>query len=202
MKKVLSVLFALLLLCSCGKTPTEVPVASVHPSFTVEQKDGTVMPSFVYSGDNLAIAAICDWFYEDALRHAGYGDVWIPSFVIYKETDRDGEHLVFGSFWSGGYRLEGDTMVQGGGGEMPAVFHLTETENGYTVASVEKARDGAYYGEDIKQFTKGYPGLYTRYMTDRSNDGAEVEFMRMYAEDNGIDIRYIKHYGWDPVPLY
>ena len=202
MKKLLCALWTLFFLCGCGQTPVETPVASVNPPFTVTQKDGTAMPSFTYSGDDPAVAAICDWFYEEAQRHGSYGDIWIPSFVIHKEADRDGEHLVFGNFWSAGYRLEGDTMVQGGGGEMPAVFHLTETDSGYSVTSVEKARDGAYYVEDIKAFTKGYFGLYTKFMNDRSNDKAEIEFMRMYAENNGLDIRSIKHYGWEPIPLY
>ena len=202
MKKILWLLLALLFLCSCGAEPAEIPTVSEHPPFTVEQKDGKVMPSFTYSGDNPALVAICDWFYEEAQRHGSYGDVWIPSFIIYKEVERDGEHLVFGNFWSAGYRLEGDTMVQGGGGEMPAVFHLVLTDKGYAVASVETARDGAYFTEDIKAFTKGYVGLYTKYMNDHDNDEEEIAFMRMYAEDNDLDIRFIKHYGWDPVPLY
>lgn len=202
MKKILILLAAVLLLCSCGKKAEIPPLAAPAPKFNITQKDGKQMPFFVYVGDNPAISAICDWFYEEAERHASYGDIWIPSFVILKETDKDGEHLVFGNFWSGGYRLEGDTLVQGGGGEMPACFHLKETENGYVVASVEKAGDGAYYAESIKEFTKGYIGLYTRFMTNHDNDKAEKEFVRMYAEHNGLNIKYIRHYGWEPVALY
>lgn len=202
MKKVLVLCLALLLLCACGQEPVKPSLALKEPPFTVTQKDGKQMPSFVYTGDNPAIAAICDWFYEDAQRHASYGDVWIPFFVILKEADRDGEHLVFGNFWSAGYRLEGDTMVQGGGGEMPACFHLKEAEEGYTVTSVEKARDGADFTESIKKFTKGFPGLYLKFMLEDDHDQAEIDFMRMYATDNGLDIQYIKHYGWDPIPLY
>lgn len=202
MKKVLVLCLALLFLCSCRQAPVKEPQNPKEPQFTVTQQDGTKMPSFAYSGDNPAITAICDWYYEDAERHAERGDVWIPSFVILKEADRDGEHLVFGNFWSAGYRLEGDTMVQGGGGEMPACFHLKETEKGYEVVSVEQAKDGAYYTESIKEFTKGFPGLYLKFMTHHDNDQAEIDFMRMYATDNGLDIRYIKHYGWDPIPLW
>ena len=202
MKRLSVLLLAVLILCSCGKKTEKPPLASGGPQFEITQKDGTTMPSFVYTGDNLAIAAICDWFSEEAERHAGYGDVWIPSFVILKEADRYGEHLVFGNFWSGGYRLEDETMVQGGGGEMPACFHLKKTEKGYTVVSVEQAGDGEYYAKSIKEFTKGYIGLYEKFMTHHDNEQAEIEFMRMYAEHNGLDIKYIKHYGWEPVPLY
>lgn len=109
---------------------------------------------------------------------------------------------MFGNFWSAGYRLEGDTMVQGAGGEMPACFHLKETENGYVVVSVDKASDGEYYAESIKEFTKDYTGLYDKFMTYHYNEQAEIKFMRMYAEYNGLSIHYIKHYGWEPISLY
>ena len=201
-EKIVGVIIMRSFLSSCSQKTEKPSLASGGPKFDITQKDGKPMPSFVYVGDNLAIAAICDWFHEEAVRHASYGDVWIPSFVILEEIDRDGEHLVFGNFWSGGYRLEGDTMVQGGGGEMPACFHLKETENGYVVVSVEKAGDGEHYAESIKEFTKGYIGLYDKFMTHHDNDQAEIEFMRMYAEHNGLDINYIKHYGWEPVSLY
>ena len=202
MKKLMIIMFTVLLLCSCGKNKDIPPLASGGPKFNITQKDGTKMPSFTYVGDNPAIAAICDWFEEEAERHASYGDVWIPSFIILKETDSNGEHLVFGNFWSAGYRLEGDTMVQGGGGEMPACFHLKETENGYSVVSVDKADDGAHYAESIKEFTKDDTGLYNKFMETHNNEQSEIEFMRMYAEYNGLNINYIKHYGWEPVSLY
>ena len=202
MKKLLILLWVLLFLCGCAKTTKKPDLAAGDSQFTITQKNGTQMPPFVYAGDNFAIDAICDWFQEEAERHASYGDIWIPSFVILKEVDRDNEHLVFGNFWSGGYRLEGDTMVRGGGGEMPACFHLKKTEIGYTVVSVEQARDGEYYPESIKKFTVNYPGLYDDFMAKHDNGQAEIEFMRMYAEYHGLNIRYIKHYGWEPISLY
>lgn len=202
MKKLLALILTVFLLCSCGQKTEKPSLDSGGPQFTITQKNGKQMPSFVYVGDNPSVAAICEWFSDEAERHASYGDVWIPSFVILEEVDRDGEHLVFGNFWSCGYRLEEDTMVQGGGGAMPACFHLKETENGYIVVSVDKAGDGEYYAESIKEFTKDYPELYNKFMNHHDNDQAEIEFMKMYAEYNGLNIRYIKHYGWDPISLY
>lgn len=163
--------------------------------------DEVYLPLFTYSGDDPAIAAICDWFYDDALRDAERGDVWIPAFVLHKQVERDGELLVFGNFWSHAYKQNGNMMECTSGGEMPACFHLKKTETGYTVASVEQARDGADYADSIKAFTRGYPGLYLKFMLDDNNDQAEIDYMRMYVEDNDLDIRYIKHYGWDPVEI-
>ena len=160
------------------------------------------LPMFTYSSDDPAIAAICDWYYEDAKRDAERGDVWIPAFVILKKAERNGETLVFGNFWSHAYKLNGNMMECTSGGEMPACFHLKETEDGYVVTSVEQARDGADFTESIKKFTKGFPGLYLKFMLEDDHDQAEIDFMRMYATDNGLDIQYIKHYGWDPIPLW
>lgn len=207
MKKLLVIFIAVLLLCSCSQEEKPSSVSNgqqsnVVSNKVVSQKNGLYVPVFKYVGDNPAISAICEWFSEEAERHATYGDVWIPSFVILKEVDRGNEHLVFGNFWSAGYHWEDETMVQGSGGEMPACFHLKKVENGYTVVSVEKAGDGEYYAKSIKEFTKDYPGLYNEFMTQHDNDEAEIEFMRMYAEYNGVRIRYIKHYGWEPVALY
>lgn len=162
----------------------------------------TYLPLFTYSGDDPAIAAICDWFYEDAKRDAERGDVWIPAFVILEKAEKNGETLVFGNFWSHAYKQNGTMMECTSGGEMPACFHLKETENGYEVVSVEQARDGADYTESIKKFTKGFPGLYFKFMLKDDSEQAEIDYMRMYVTDNGLDIKYIKHYGWDPVPLY
>ena len=87
---------------------------------------------------------------------------------------------------------------------MPACFHLKETADGYEVVSVEVTGDGAMYDEGIRNFTEGYPGVYELFFTGDPNacDDAQKEYVAMYVKDNHLDIKYMKNYGWDPVPLF
>ncbi len=173
--------------------------------FEAETEQNETLPMFSYSGDNKAIAAICDWYYEDAMRYAERGQVWIPGFIIRHEDDKNGEHLVFGNFWSYGYKKNGSMMEQVSGGSMPACFHLKKTEDGnYAVVSVDRARDGSYYGDDVKEFCKGYSGLATKVMSSDTEErrAAAREYAAMYVEQNNLDIEYIKEYGWDPYEIF
>ena len=42
------------------------------------------------------------------------------------------------------------------------------------------------------------------YMSGDPNacDEAQREFVSMYVKENNLDIKYMKNYGWDPVPLF
>jgi hypothetical protein len=117
-------------------------------------------------------------------------------------VEKGGELLVFGNFWSFGYLQTGTLLESTGGGEYPACFHLRESGDGYEVVSVDSAGDGAKYAEDIKTFTKGYPGLYRKYMNHDGNkkerEKARKTYLQMYVQGSGLDIRYYKDFGWDP----
>ena len=96
-------------------------------------------------------------------------------------------------------------LEQTSGGSMPACFHLKKTEDGnYAVVSVDRARDGSYYGDDVKEFCKGYFGLATKVMSSDTEErrAAASEYAAMYAEQNNLDIEYIKEYGWDPYKIF
>ncbi len=62
--------------------------------------------------------------------------------------------------------------------------------------------EGEHYSEGIKEFCEGYPGMEERYF-DELYDWEEIrtELVRMYVQDNSLDIEYYKDYGWDPVPI-
>ncbi len=173
--------------------------------FEAEQTENEVLPMFEYTGDDKAIAAICDWFYEDALRHAERGQIWIPGFIIRHEEDKNGEHLVFGNFWNYGYKKNGSMMEQVSGGEWPSCFHMKELADGsYQMVSVDRARDGSLYAKDIKEFCKGYFGLASKIMKNDTEErrAAAKEYVAMYVEQNNLDIEYIKEYGWDPYEIF
>ena len=173
--------------------------------FEAEQTENEVLPMFEYTGENKAIAAICDWFYEDAVRHAERGKIWIPGFIIRHEDDKNGEHLVFGNFWNYGYVRNGNMLEQTSGGEWPSCFHMKELADGsYQVVSVDRARDGNLFAKDIKEFCKGYFGLASKIMKNDTEErrAAASEYAAMYVEQNNLDIEYIKEYGWDPYKIF
>jgi hypothetical protein len=163
------------------------------------------LPKFVYTGEDTAIQAICEYLAETE-GEDDENSVWIPSFVIFKEVKSKGEYLVFGNFWSDSYKLTGNILESTGGGEMPACFHLIKSGEGYQVVSVEQAGDGTNYSKDIKNFTKGYWGLYRKYMDyeaiQEARDKAQKEYLQMYVRDNQLDIKYFKEFGWDPVEIF
>ena len=107
--------------------------------------------------------------------------------------------------FSYGYVRNGNMLEQTSGGSMPACFHLKKTEDGnYVVVSVDRARDGSYYGDDVKEFCKGYFGLATKVMSSDTEErrAAASEYAAMYVVQNNLDIEYIKEYGWDPYKIF
>ena len=163
------------------------------------------LPEFTYTGDNPAIAAIWEYRKADAMSGYGFGDqVVLPGYVIYKEVQTEGELLVFGNFYEYGFQLMGNVLESTSGGEMPACFHLKETPEGYEVVSVDVTGDGAMYDEGIREFTKDYPEVYEMYFSGDAGacDNAMKEYVTMYVKDNNLDVKYVKEYGWDPIPLF
>ncbi|MBQ9983880.1 MAG: hypothetical protein IJP29_04755 [Lachnospiraceae bacterium] len=177
---------------------------STEASLGEVSENGTiVLKQFVYYGDSEAIEAICKYMEEDYLQYSVEDKVWIPGYVIHKEVEKDGEYLVFGNFWSYGYQLTGTILESQSGTEMPACFHLKETENGYEVVSVDTAGDGSYV-EDIQAFTADYPGLYDLFMEydEEKRMDAQKEYVQMYVKGHNLSIEYYKEYGWDPVKIF
>nr|MBQ8253393.1 hypothetical protein [Lachnospiraceae bacterium]MBQ8253827.1 hypothetical protein [Lachnospiraceae bacterium] len=182
----------------------EETIAGKAPESTSAEVPVT-LPEFTYTGDNPAIAAIWEYSKIEAMAGYGYGEqVVIPGYVIHKEVQKDDELLVFGNFYEYGYQLMGNVIECTSGGEKPACFRLRETPEGYEVVSVEVAGDGAEYDRKIREFTEGYPGVYELFFSGDpyACDNAKKEFVSMYVKDNNLDVKYVKDYGWDPVPLF
>ncbi|MBQ9341971.1 MAG: hypothetical protein IJT81_06400 [Lachnospiraceae bacterium] len=180
-------------------------VALILPEFGTEE-DEIILPEFVYTGDDEAIAAICDYMAEkvaDSYYDAEGQAIRIPAYVIYGEIERDGKLYVFGNFVEMFYILDGKILECISGGSYPARFTLTEVSNGYEVESVEFAEDGNGYDESIKRFTEGFDGMYDAFFDTASGreDAARMEFLKMYVAMTNVDIRYYKDYGWDPVEI-
>lgn len=186
-------------------TPTEESSLSQHElSLDVSTNDSHGFSSFVYTGDDKAVAAIIDYFQEDSSYYEEGCE--IPEYVIYKEVQEGDEYLVFGNFYSHSYTQNGNILTSNSGGEYPACFHLKKTDTGYEVVSEDYAEDGDEFADSIKQFTKNYPGLYEQYMDYEKNkllhEKARKEYLQMYVTNNHLDVKYYKDYGWDPVCIY
>lgn len=195
-------------LCTATKSGTEFSKEKLALPYTNEKEeaDEKKMPEFTYTGDEAEIASIVEYMKEEArYDFENEKTVWIPSYVIYGMVERDGEVLVFGNFYSHTYHKIGNVLQESSGGEDPACFHLKKVGDGFDVVSVDHAGDGEDYTKDIKEFTKGYPGLYEKYMDWEENETmreeARKEYIKMYIEQNSLDVKYYKDSGWDPVKV-
>jgi hypothetical protein len=189
-------------------TQTALRLAVAESTVTeqdAEPKEG--LPKFVYTGDDEAVAATISYL---RARNEEYvtdeTSVWIPEFVIFKEVEKDGETLIFGNFWAERFVQNGTILESTGGGEYPACIHLKKGTSRYEVTGIDEAGDGADYSKDIKAFTKGYLGLYSKYMDwdqiEKERDEARKQNLQSYVEMYGLGIRYYKEYGWDPVDIF
>jgi hypothetical protein len=177
-------------------------------STETEQDNGQAedLPEFVYTGDDEAAAAITSYFSEQDRDSAEEMGVWMPEFVILKEVEKNGELLVFGNFWEEYFVQNGTILEATGGGESAACIHLKKGTSGYRVTGVDQAGEGDDYGKDIKAFTKGYFGLYSKFMDYdtiyEKRDEVLKQNLQSYVNMYGLDIRYYKRFGWDPVDIF
>ena len=171
-----------------------------------EDSEDIVLPEFEYTGEDAVMAAICEYMEKrDRQMYASDGKVWIPAFIEYGRFEEGDEVVVFGNFWSFCYMLSGNVLENESGGEAPARFTLKEGKNGYKVTDVVFTGDGDQYEKGIQEFTEGYRGMYEAFFKEwddgKERDECRMYFLKMYVESNGLDIRYYKDYGWDPVEI-
>jgi hypothetical protein len=190
-------------------TQTALRLVGTESESAVTEQDATQpegLPEFIYTGDDEAVAAIISYLREQNRYAIEKTGVWIPEFVIFKEVEKNGETLVFGSFWAENFVQNGTILESTGGGEYPACIHLKKGTSGYEVTDIENAGDGADYSKDIKAFTKGYLGLYSKYMDmdqiKKKRDEALKQNLQSYIQMYGLGIRYYKEFGWDPVDIF
>lgn len=167
--------------------------------------DGEALPRFRYTGDDPVLKAVSDHLVEEEADsyYEAEGSIYIPAPVIFQQAEKDGELLVFGNFWGFGYVKNENVLESTSGGEMPACFHLRENDGGYTVTQVDRTGDGSEYLKGIKEFTKGFPGLWRSYtgLSDEEIEQVRKEWIRMYVKDNGLDVTQYRDPGRDPVEI-
>ena len=167
------------------------------------------LPAFSYSGDDAIMATLCEYLKQldtsEIYAHEN-NSVYIPAPIIY-DTAKSGDDIyVFCNLWSYWYYRNGNTLECESGGEAPARLLLhpsSDAASGYKVTEDLRTGDGSDYAAGIEAFCEGFPGMADRYFHSEvsDEDNIRTELIRMYVQDNDLDIKYYKDYGWDPVLL-
>lgn len=190
---------------------TDGPTGETQTGSTRETSNS--LPPFSYTGNDAVLKTICAYMMESDEGQGYYrsseASVYIPSPVIYDVKQKDDDLMVFCNLWSYVYYQNGNTLECESGGESPARLRLhpdADAPGGYQVIEDIRTGDGSDYYEGIKEFCKGYPGMADKYFDyDESTidirESIRTILIRMYVQDNGLDIKYYKDYGWDPVPV-
>lgn len=183
--------------------PTEIKteVLNLNVSEDATQQEG--LPAFTYTGEDTILKTICDDMCSTDQGYDTEDAVYIPAPVIYATVTRGDEITVFANLWSFVYKQNGNTLDCEAGGEQPSRLKLKADGNGgYTIEEHLTAGDGEDYAKDIRSFCKGYQVSAEKFMqSGQDYEKIRRELVKMYVDNNGLDIRYIKDYGWDPIPL-
>lgn len=176
---------------------------------TTQTADPNQLPAFSYSGDDAILATLCDYLKQsddvNGYMHQDNG-VYIPAPLIYGTAESGDDIYVFCNLWSYWYYRNGNTLECESGGEAPARLLLhpsNDAASGYEVIEDLRTSDGSDYAAGIEKFCQGFPGMADRYFHSEASDEDNIrtELIRMYVQDNNLDIKYYKDYGWDPVSV-
>ncbi len=175
------------------------PVLEVRAETDAEEAEA--LPEFSYTGKDAYIGPICEYMRDTEGINYDKADVMIPAFIILKEDDSNKKDIrVWGDFEIFNYDLRGTTLITRSGGSYPGLIHLKETGDGYEVVSMDQAEDGSNYSASIRRIVGNDRELLNAFthMDDRLA-ASRVEYIRMYAEDTGLEIQAYLDFGWDPV---
>ena len=161
------------------------------------------LPEFAYSGKDPALNALISYMRDENRKYFEENEVWIPSILVLRRIENENEVLLFGFFNEDTYKQNGKILEAASGARTPGYAKIAKKKDGYEVTKLEYVGDGDDYATDIARFTEGYPGLYEQYFEERSKAEQEsrLESLKMYVEDNHLDITHYQDYGWQPVEI-
>ena len=183
---------------------TDVQTETLNVETTTGSASSSELPKFTYSGDDAILKTLCSYMYEQySSLYLSDGAVYIPAPVVCKTYTDGDEVTVFANLWSFTYQKNGNTLDCESGGEQPSRLTLKSDGNGgYTVIEQLSAGDGEEYDSDIQAFCEGYSISASDFVSEGQDyDTIRKELIKMYVDDNNLDIKYYKDYGWDPVEL-
>ena len=183
--------------------PTDVKTEVLNLNVSEDATQQEELPAFAYTGDDTILKTICDYMCSEDQGYDTEDAVYIPAPVIYATVTKGDEVIVFANLWSYVYKQNGNALDCEAGGSQPSRLKLQSDGNGgYTIKEHLTAGDGEEYAKDIKEFCKGYQVSPEKFMQS-GNNSEEIRkaLVKMYVDNNQLDIKYIKDYGWDPIPL-
>lgn len=192
-------------LCTCSLADKTLDKQEIAIETVAESGQNTDegLPVFQYSGEDKILRALCEEIISGENMYDVEGGVLIPAPVIHAVVNEGDDVIVFCNLWNFTYYQNGNTLNCEGGGEQPSRIKLIPDEKGgYKVSEHLTAGDGEQYSIDIKEFCKGYgvsPDIY--YDKNSGLEQIRKELISMYVKNNGINIKYYKDYGWDPIEI-
>ena len=219
----LLIVLTILVLSSCAKK-TEVVEETTHAKDIVETAPAPIVENkitkatnvagnfdykdlFNYTGTDKYLGVICD----DIVNNVGpmydpdsKKTVEIPTPIVVKVDDSDKNDIkVYGNFWVYGYSLDGTTFNNENGGSYPGCYHLKEEDGNIVFVSKEIAEEGNRFDESLLRICGGDEALSKEItgISDEEKESSRIQYVSMYAKENGLNITSIKDFGW-PIIIF
>lgn len=156
----------------------------------------TALPDFSYQGDDKMLKLVYET--ETEMHHnkdLGFTIVSPHLFGYYEEGDA---LKIFSTTLYSYYKLYGNTLVNTGGGVVPAAMTFQKKEDGsYVLDKYEQASDGSYFNSSIEEFCvlplsgKKIPGLAKEILAHYSNYSdllkLDEENLKTYQQTHGLE---------------
>lgn len=158
--------------------------------------------AYGYGGDDPVEAACYKYMAETVSQDYDAAEFSIPTVtIVHEDFTPEDEVLVYGDFWVDNYKSEGDTLVSVSGGNYPGCMHVSKSDN--TVTAFDVVADGEDFESSAKEI---FGENYEDFMKVYSDSDARAENRKITVSDfvnlNGLEFKYYKDEGWDPVELY
>lgn len=169
-----------------------------------DRNSGEILPAYSYPGTDPVEEAISSYFSGMNNYDMTGNSIDIISPVIFKTEERDGELLVWGTFWDNIFRKQGKVLYNTAGGENSGLLHLKKSDSGYTVSSFDRVLDGSEYDSSWKEICAGDDDVYFMLSSEPTReklDEMTSELVKKYAAGNGLKITTLYYAGHEPVVL-
>lgn len=160
---------------------------------------------FVYTGEDEYIKEVVEVIKNELSNYFDQENaVEIPVPYIVRIDDEDRNNIkVFGDFYVYGYNMEGMLFVTKNAGSFPGCIHFKEENEKIVFDYIEIADDGSNNDASLLKICEDDERLKEDINNARIDDGENlrIEYVKMYAKDNNLNVAGIKDYGW-PVILF
>ncbi len=162
----------------------------------------TELPEYEYPGPEAFYTVLYDYVVKEMGKNSE-GGVAIPDIMVTGIDESDKEDIkVYGDFACYRYTLNGDTLERTSGGSYPGCIHIKNGADGYTVTGMDMVEDGSNFDESVDRIFGDYAADFRKaYADDAGKENVWTQILANYVAANGLDIKYVQDYGWDPIKL-